>query len=443
MSQYNPSLLIMAKTLGFGYLNTTTILKVDNQGSPATSEEEDGAAYAEGTPPPQEQELIQILDELSPVKKPRTKLNETQKPFAYQEEGLKNLAAVWEHCDKQDIETYKDWYKQANADCQALAVELKNEIAQINPPDPIRMIVGVVAATSQGTLWEENIALARSVIQGRDISKFKVKKAGEKIDDESGELKITDNNLAKVKRILAGDFTALETDKFGAFFASIEKPELTQNTVVVDTHAAGMWLGKRLGVQDPMMQQNRPEGARLAAMVRDYRKLAGKVGYSPQSVQAVTWSVWRKLPPNYETEYMKYDEKHPEVEMFKAFYPFLYATLPNPKTGKQGKKANWRWRFSRFNDILRPPEMSKDEWDFVKDEYKHLMPHHSPKEWYDAVKKFGKNLDQYYGFPHDAWVAFIKQYPKFAGDLDQVKNTETAAVMEAAARRIAISELTR
>lgn len=430
MSQYNPSLLIMAKTLGFNYLNGTKILKVDNGGASAAAADEDGAAYADGASPPQEQELINILDELSPVKKPRTKLNETQKPFAYHEEGIQNLAAVWEHCDKNDIETYKDWYKQANADCLALAAELKNEIAAINPPDPIRMIIGVVAATSQGTLWEENIAMARNVIRSRDVSKFKT--------DKKSDLKITPDNLEKVKRILAGDFTALQTDKFGAFFASIEKPDLTQNTVVVDTHAAGMWLGKRLGVQDPMMQQNRPEGARLAAMVRDYRKLASKVGYSPQSVQAITWSVWRKLPPNYETQYMKYNEKHPEVEMFKAFYPFLYS---NVKGG--GKKPAWRWRYDRFNDILRPPEMPKEEWDHVKDDYKHLMPHHTPKEWYDAVKKFGKNLDQYYGFPHDAWEAFIAQYPKFGGALEQVKHSETAAVMEAAARRIAISELTR
>lgn len=393
----------------------------------------DGAAYADGTNPPQEQELIQILDELTPVKKPRTKLNETQKPFAYQDQGLKNIASVWEHCDKNDIETYKDWYRQANADCHALAAELKNEIAAINPPDPIRMIIGVVAATSQGTLWEENIALARNVIRSRDVSQFSPDKGG-----GEEKLKITPDNLGKVQRILAGDFTALQTDKFGAFFASIENPDLTANTVVVDTHAAGMWLGKRLGVQDPMMQQNRPEGARLAAMVRDYRKLAAKVGYTAQSVQAITWSVWRKLPPNYETKYMQYGEKHPEVEMFKAFYPFLYTVLPNKKTGKVGKKANWRWRYDRFNDILRPPEMSKEEWDYVKDEYKHLMPHHTPAEFRQAVKKFGKDLYHYYGFPKDAWDAFIAKYPRFGGALEQVKHNGTAAMLEIAANRIAV-----
>jgi len=412
--RYHPSLLIMAKNLGFGYLNSTSVLKIDNSASAEVNAVDE--AYADGELPPQETELLQILDELIPTKKPRTKLTDTQKPFAYHEEGLKNLAAVWDHVNQEDIKQYKDWYRQAHADCVGLAETLKADIAKINPPDPIRMIIGIVAATSQGTLWEENLEVAKQVIQTRNVDK---------------NLKITDNNLQKATKILQGDFSVLQTDKFGAFFASIENPELTQNTVVVDTHAAGMWIGRRLGVQDPMMQQNKPEGARLAAMVRDYRKLAAKVNYSAQSVQAITWSVWRKLPPNYETKYMKYGQKHPEVEMFKALYPYLYAS------GEGASRPVWRWRYNRFNDILRPEDMPKEEWDFVKDQYAELMPHHTPQEWYTAVKQFGSDLYKYYGFPKDAWDAFLAAYPNFGKALDEVQVDHTAAMFESVAKRLA------
>lgn len=516
-TRYHPSLLIMAKTLPERerYLDTTKILQIAKNATPinatysAYADTDGDLAEAEG--PPEEEELLKILEEVDPVKKPRKSLRETQKKFAYETNGLKNLQLVWDHCDANDIEEYKDWYKKANADCKRLAKDLRKEIEIINPPDPVRMVVGVVAATSQGTLWEENLNLASEVITTRDVSNFKVSKEGGDEDDSGGYLKITKNNLEKVKSILAGDFSVLESDKFGAFFTSILDPHSTENTVVVDTHATGIWIGARLGVQDPLFQENKPAGARLAAIVRDYRKLAGSVGYTPQSVQAVTWSVWRKLPPGYKTKFMDYGEgKHPEVVMFKAFYPFLYTTMINKKTGLKGKKSNWRWRYTRFDDIMRPENMSdealwkkgylcqhkgswgkcgtqvvktrdgtwthvirkddretreagmeldqdhqakpgdepqrikerlgglmpKTDWELAKQMYHEMFPHHSPNEFIQVVKRYGRDLHEYYGFPEDAWKEFMEKYPNFGEGLDDVRDRNVAAMMESAARRI-------
>ncbi len=423
-TSYHPSLLILAKTVGFSYLETTEVLGVKNV-APASSDQSAESSTdlveADGEPPPQEKELLEYLERVDPGQKPRKGLRDTQKEFAYHEDGYKNIASVFEHSNAQDIADYKDWYKQANADCVQLAEKLKaaghlNDI----PIDPVRLVIGVVAATSQGTLWEDNIELAANILITRKLP-------------ANQDLKLTEQNREKVMKIVNNDFSVLSTDKFGAFFESIIDPEATSNTVVVDTHAAAMWLGKRLGAQDPFFQKNRPQGARLAAIVRDYTKLAQKVGYSPQSVQAVTWSVWRKLPPGYESKFMQYEEEsvHPEVSFFKALYPFLYAKL-NPAS----KTSNWRWRFSRFNDILRPENMNKDEWDLVKDQYEELMPHHTPEEWRQAVQKFGKNLYQYYGFPKDAWDAFMKAYPNFGQGLEQVRRQNLAAMFDAIASRI-------
>ena len=436
---YHPSLLIMAKELGFGYLDHTKILGTD-QGVVAHA-----TAADTGEAPPQEQELLRILDELIPGKKPRKELRETQRPFAYQTEGYRNLETVWDYSTAADIETYRDWYHQANMDCQALVRDLSAEIKHIDPPDPLRMVIGVVAATSQGTLWEKNLAVARELIRSRDLSMFTLKDTDGPPEDTDTEpedttkekLFITKPNIDKVQRILNGDFSVLETDKFGAFFESILDPTLTQNTVVVDTHAAGIWLGERLGVQNPFFQKNKPEGARLAAIVRDYRKLAAKVNYSAQSIQAITWSVWRKLPPRYRTEYMRYIEgPHPEVEMFKALYPFLYSALS--REGKINKKSTWRWRYKLNNELMRPEGLDDAAWKTIQQHYRDLRPHHTPAQWLKAVERYGSELWRYYKFPQYAWDAFLAKYPEFGQQLDRIRQASTASLLSQAAQRIGL-----
>ena len=99
--------------------------------------------------------------------------------------------------------------------------------------------MGVVAATSQGTLWEENIALAEFFLSNGKTTK----PAGYE------KAKITKNNMSKVTRVMDGDFSAIDSSKFNRFFNSIMAPESTRDIVVIDTHMIGMWYGQRIGAQ--------------------------------------------------------------------------------------------------------------------------------------------------------------------------------------------------
>jgi hypothetical protein len=455
--KYHPSLMIMAKNMGFGYLDTTDVLKVDNRGSATAGLVEAGPKKQREPPPPPpevERHLMQTLDELVPLKGgPRKALKPSQRKWAYHDAGEKNLEVVWDACTNKDIEEFSDWYKKANDDCVKLTVELKPYIDKLNPPDPLRMVIGVVAATSQGTVWEDNISLASDVIKSViDPTQFKVKKKKQDTDFAESALYITPDNLEKVKKILSGDFTTLQTDKFGAFFASIENPSLTENTVVVDTHAAGIWLGKRLGVKDPEFTRNRPSDVRLGKVVVDYRNLAKKVGYTPQSVQAITWSVWRRFPPQFKADYMFYDGgKHPEVEMFQLLYPYLWATKDDPGPGARDKKRNWRWDFTKFFDKSRPEEMPYNEWKLLQkrsksaeelermmspDEIEALVPHITPQEFAANVAQYGTDLWKFYGFPKNSWDAFLVDYPDFAEKLREIKNASVAAMFDCVADRI-------
>ena len=469
--KYHPNLMIMYKTLGFGYADTTNVFRVQGgsgSGGAAKIDADDEYDYigagagVSSDKPPTEQELLDILDELDPLEsgKQRGKLKDTQRETMEDADktdaGYKNILTVYDNCSNAEIQLYGDWYHQANADCKKIAAEIAPSLEALGiDADPVTVVVSMVAATSQGTLWEENLRMARDIIVARSLPKNIVVTDG--TDDDEGDegstkekkFKITKQNLMNVQRILQGGKGVLQSNKFKTFEASIADPTRYENSVVVDTHAACIWIGKRLGVMSKEFTRFRPSGTRLALMVRDYRRASGSIGrVTPQALQAITWSVWRRLPPKFQTDFMRNlgtestvdPEKafriHPEVILFKALYPYLYATV-NPEAAKQ----TWRWKYDRFGKLSphdRPKGVSLEDWKKAKDLYEAYdpRPHHTADEFMLAVHKFGPDMWRYYGFPKDAWDSFMRDHPRWADSLTEHQQSYVASMMDTVASRI-------
>jgi len=323
---------------------------------------------------PQEryEELLRFFDpaKLRELKKPKTELKGGEKKWAGNKHsiGLQNILDVMAHAKPEDHVRFGDWYDKAHESCDKLAKQYSM---------PLDVTVGMVAATSQGTLWEENIKLAEFFISG-----------GKSMPPVGyDKVKITDNNRAKVERVLDGDFSAIESSKFNRFFNSILDPAATRDIVVIDTHAIGIWYGRRIGAQS----LQKPTNAMWAAINRDYTYAAKSEGITPQSCQAISWSCWRQLPPSYVAENLKSHEgtPHPEVEFLRDMYPTLYPIAP-------GKKSTWRYHWG-------------------VDPAAHL----DPKDWEHLTEQYGTDIYKYYGFNRAAWEDFLKACPKWKELLEE------------------------
>ncbi len=431
--RYHPNLLIMAKTVGFAYLDTTNVFavkKVGAKSSVTAADEDESDLLKDPGMSKEEQEFIALLNKLYPAKNPRTTLRDTQKDLVFKQEGLRNLQSVWDHSNDADKAKYRDWYKQANADCVREAERLASHFKGAD--DPLKIYVAVVAATSQGTLWEENIQLASSIVEDRSIlDTFEVKKDKEDTA-ESAAPKITKQNLNRVREILNGNYQVVLTDKFGPFFESIIDPNKNADSVVVDSHMIGMWNGSRLGVMHEDYKV--PSDAAKVAIARDVAKLAAKVGETPQSVQAITWSVWRQLPPGYRAGQMQHiwQDKQPEVEFFKALWPYVYPIKP-------GKRANWRYKpYKTGQDSPFVRELGKlglDKKSPLDQQTRETLLDFAVRrdiqadEWDALVAKYRTDLNKFYGIGDAVWREFLDGEPKWRAYLESGGADNTRAAM--------------
>lgn len=178
------------------------------------------------------------------------------------------IVDVWRQATVSELVEGMEWYRDAHA----LAVEL-------SPNDPAQA-AGVLAALSPMMSWGQNVVLGvRAYTDGK----------------ASGALF---SNVAKANRILAGERPedVLGGDKVRAFYGAIADP--ASDAVVVDRHAFDIAVGRvtnnesrqalsRKGVYDSFAR----------AYVRAAKAIAAETGMdvSASQVQAVTWTVWRRL----------------------------------------------------------------------------------------------------------------------------------------------------
>lgn len=178
------------------------------------------------------------------------------------------IVDVWRQATVSELVEGMEWYKDAHA----LAVKL-------DPADPSQA-AGVIAALSPMMPWGRNVNLAvRAYADG----------------SASGALY---SSVAKADRILAGERAdaVLGGDKVRAFWGVIADP--TSDAVVVDRHAFDIAVGR--------VTNNESRGALgrkgvyesfARAYVRAAKTISAETGMdvSASQVQAVTWTVWRRL----------------------------------------------------------------------------------------------------------------------------------------------------
>lgn len=162
-----------------------------------------------------------------------------------------------------------NWYADANALARTLDAD--------NP----ERAAGVIAALSPMMNWERNIMLAvRAYDDGQ----------------ASGALY---KNVDKANKILAGEDprTILGGNKVRNFFEAIADPEST-TAVCIDRHAFDIAVGR---VTNDQSRATLSRVGTYTAFQDAYRRAAAHltrttgVHHTPAAVQAVTWTVWRRL----------------------------------------------------------------------------------------------------------------------------------------------------
>lgn len=440
MASYHPSLMIMAKTIGWRYLETTDVVAVKRQVSAATGSvvrAADAPEFVENPAvmPMDQVEFRQLMDRMFPIKQPRKNLTDQQKSVMYRDHGMVNIQAVADHVSQEDIAEYKDWYRQAHEDCRAAVDELGSAMDPYRQYDPLRVFIGVVAATSQRTLWENNVELAKQVVRA----------GAEKIGQHG--LTLTDANLKKARQVLSGDFGAIDTDaKFGPFNNSILNPDATADVVVVDTHMIAMWLGKRLSVQSPEFEAQVPTDAGKTKVAVDTARVARKMGLTNQSAQAVLWSAWRKMPPGYSATDLAFrTDRNPEWDLFQALYPYLSGKVwtykpyrthqDDPVIRDLGRRYRQKIREAPDKEAA---ETVKRQQDALYQAIKGRGV--APDEWDDLVQQYGTNLYRFYGIAKKSWDQFLAENPEWRARLSRtearVHDMSVARLLDVTADRI-------
>lgn len=181
------------------------------------------------------------------------------------DQGQKNIEAVLGLATPEEIDYWRSWYKVAHATAVQLARKHKVDLMTA---------AAVIAVLSPHELWESNIELADAALGGRwdDV--------GTLIPSRQKAYSIIHNR----------DFSAVRGPKVFPFFLSVFDPEQFQQEAVIDTHAAAIWLGDRVGKVPSINDQVR------AKMERDYAAAGAKFGLKPQEAQALAWVVWRQIP---------------------------------------------------------------------------------------------------------------------------------------------------
>lgn len=179
-----------------------------------------------------------------------------------------NIVRVWEQATVSELSEGMAWY----ADAHALAVSL----SPWNPNEA----AGVIAALSPMMGWGQNVNLAvRAYADG----------------SASGALF---SNVKKANLIMGGERPedVLGGDKVRAFYGCIADP--SSDAVVVDRHAFDIAVGRVTNnVSRQALGRKGVYQSFGNAYVRAAKVISKATGMdvSPSQVQAVTWTVWRRL----------------------------------------------------------------------------------------------------------------------------------------------------
>ena len=188
------------------------------------------------------------------------------------------LATFFEAKDLETV-TGSQWYE--NAKKASLIIADRHNVE-------LESVAGVVAALSPNNRWERNLVDADSLIQAYITGGIAL----------ANETKVGTYNTNKRKalNILEGGkpLDILGGLKVRAFYNCIMG---SQDDVCVDGHAYALWKGEKI----PTTTTPRITPRVYAAIAADYKRAAIAINsilsaeYTPAQIQAITWTVWRRL----------------------------------------------------------------------------------------------------------------------------------------------------
>lgn len=189
--------------------------------------------------------------------------------------GTQNVISVYSDATPEERDYWGKWYHHAKSDVQEIADEYQL---------PYEQVAAAVAVLSPGNKWKLNLGACRRVLDKAE----KVNAYPANI--VKANLIFDETDASRWKTYITGP-------KVSAFFRSLMEPDAFANDMVLDSHAINIWLGDKLNLKDtptisaPLRQK----------MLTDYAAAAKKLGISSQSLQAVTWYIWKfssnNLPP--------------------------------------------------------------------------------------------------------------------------------------------------
>jgi hypothetical protein len=190
--------------------------------------------------------------------------------------GIDNIIAVYNDADDKEKDYWGKWYHYANKDVTTLSNKYGIDF---------RIAAAVVAVLSPGNKWLGNLYAAEKTI--------------EKFNDPSLNIDINaypDNVIKALKILETGDVAYVRGPKVSVFFLSLVDPQSVDKELVLDSHAINIWFGIKRNIkkETPTISNKIRK-----IILEDYKKAAEILGISLQSLQAVTWYVWKytKKPP--------------------------------------------------------------------------------------------------------------------------------------------------
>jgi hypothetical protein len=164
-----------------------------------------------------------------------------------------------------------DWYKDAHNWAKGFVLT----------DTDFNRFCGIVSALSPLKKWEENKSMAVNYwISGGHIPHIR------QFAQKAVDICNSDGENATVLRILRGA-------KICSFYNNIRYPN-AGNVVTVDRHALSIAIGRFMHNHEQGLTKNQYEFFRHC-----YVWTANELEISPQYLQGVTWSAWRRLKTNY------------------------------------------------------------------------------------------------------------------------------------------------
>ena len=176
----------------------------------------------------------------------------------------------------EDISNGVEWYARANR--AALEVSTSVDL-------PLNTVIGVMAALSPNNRWERNkvdtFNMCSAFKAGLDVDSFRVTTYN-KMKEKAWSILV--DNLTTHEDILS----RLNGQKIRSFYSNI----VGLDEVTIDGHAYNIAIYKRQGLKSNETNLGTKMYRELQSA---YVRAAKRVGVKPHVLQAVTWTVWRRI----------------------------------------------------------------------------------------------------------------------------------------------------